>query len=271
MSDEVFYVDPATLVLPPSMPGGVNLAKFWPQFSQYGTSIDGMAAGAALGVRRRRLRPVRRTHTCNADREVQSGNARPGDCRIPFERSDASPPHGRRRVTMRREESGATMESERQRLLSEFESLLEDRPNLRIGQAIGLLADRTDEHAVPMGTFDVLDADLLVAIDRMRASQVRVPDPDGSINPTERAETLRLLGDVSEVWPQWRFGQLVSLLSFASDEDFTPGGAATIEDAELAESARRLLHKTRRRDAMIEVFKVSALRANDHDDALAVA
>ena len=42
MSDEVFYVDPATLVLPPSMPGGVNLAKFWPQFSQYGTSIDGM-------------------------------------------------------------------------------------------------------------------------------------------------------------------------------------------------------------------------------------
>jgi hypothetical protein len=61
---------------------------------------------------------------------------------------------------------------------------------------------------------------------------------------SERAELLRVLAELADLYPEWRMGQtLANLAMFASRMD--AGGVWDLEDGEAIAAARHLLEKNR--------------------------
>ena len=65
---------------------------------------------------------------------------------------------------------------------------------------------------------------------------------------TSREELLQLLGELSKLFPDWRFGQLVANLASATERGAHAEAIWESEDEELLAAARRLLDRNRMRD-----------------------
>jgi hypothetical protein len=62
-----------------------------------------------------------------------------------------------------------------------------------------------------------------------------------------RAELLKALGEVSELFPDWRFGQLVANVAMATPRGTEPEALWDCEDDEMLAAARRLAERNRER------------------------
>ena len=64
---------------------------------------------------------------------------------------------------------------------------------------------------------------------------------------TSREELMQVLAELSAVFPDWRFGQLVANVASATERGTQVGAIWDSEDDELLVAARRLLERNRER------------------------